>query len=56
MASRTKHLKVRRALRKRSAGSARKAVIRSKGTTANNLPLDKPNANELAQKQKSVQK
>lgn len=50
MASSTKKLKVRRKLRKMTAGKKRKNMEARKGSTAPNLPLNKPNANELAQK------
>ena len=50
MASPTKKLKVRRAMAVANAGKKRKNAIRRNGTTAPNLKLDKPNANELAQK------
>ena len=50
MASPTKKLKVRRAMAIANAGKKRKNAIRRNGTTAPSLKLDKPNANELAQK------
>ena len=50
MASTTKKLKVRRALKKVKAGQKRKNKVRAQGTTAPRLPLDCPNANELSQK------
>lgn len=52
MASATKKLKVRRKLRKASMGTARKNAARKYGTTQPNLPLNVPNANELAQAKK----
>lgn len=48
MASPTKKLKIRRALSKAGAAKRRKNLERKYGTTAPNLPLDKPNANEMA--------
>lgn len=50
MASVTKKLKVRRAIKKAKAGRKRKNQLSLHGSTAKRLPLDKPNANELAQK------
>ena len=50
MASTTKKLKVRRALNKARAGKKRKNALRRNGSTGISLPLDKPNANEVAQK------
>lgn len=50
MASPTKKVKKRRALRRANAGKERKRHDRNKGSTPKSLPLDKPNANELAQK------
>ena len=50
MASPTKKLKVRRALRKAKAGKKRKNKVRNYGSTPKSLPLDKPNANEKAVK------
>jgi hypothetical protein len=52
MASSTKKLKVRKRLKKASQGKARKNLLRKNGSTAPSLPLDKPNANELAQAKK----
>ena len=49
MASVTKKLKVRRALKKAKAGRRRKNHIALHGSTAKRLPLDKPNKNEQAQ-------
>ena len=49
MASTTKKLKVRRKLRKAALGKNRKLLAKKLGTTAPNLPLNKPNANEKAQ-------
>lgn len=54
MASTTKKLKVRRAINKARAGKARKNADRRHGSTAPSLPLNKPNANELAQKAKTA--
>jgi hypothetical protein len=51
MASPTKKLKVRRAINKARAGKKRKNELRRNGSTKPTLSLDKPNANELAQKQ-----
>lgn len=48
MASTTKKLKVRRKLRKAVLGKRRKASANNYGTTAANLPLNKPNAHEVA--------
>ena len=50
MASVTKKLKVRRALRVAGAGKSRKNRVRREGSTPVCLPLNKPNENELAQK------
>ena len=50
MASPTKKLKVRRLLKKASKGKVRKRLDRNLGSTKVRLPLDQPNANELAQK------
>ena len=50
MASNTRRLKIRRAQRVANAGKARKNYLNKHGTTEKNLPLDKPTANELAQK------
>jgi len=50
MASPTKKLKVRRLLKKASKGKIRKRLDRNSGSTKKRLPLDQPNANELAQK------
>ncbi|MDA9951274.1 hypothetical protein N9D31_01740 [Oligoflexaceae bacterium] len=49
MASSTKKLKVRKLLKKANAGKKRKNRLKRDGSTAKSLPLDKPNANELAQ-------
>jgi hypothetical protein len=48
VASATKKLKVRRALRVASCAKKRKNADRRHGSTAANLPLSKPNANEMA--------
>ena len=50
MASVTKKLKVRRKIRKAALGQTRKLYTAKFGTTAPNLPLNMPNANEAAQK------
>ena len=50
MASNTRRLKIRRALRVANAGRARKNFVNKHGTTQKNLPLNMPTANELAQK------
>lgn len=52
MASPTRLLKVRRKLAQVNKAKVRKAHAKNHGTTQPNLPLDKPNANELAQKAK----
>ena len=52
MASSTKRVKRRRILRIGQAGRKRKNAERNYGSTAPNLPLDKPNANEKAQAKK----
>ena len=49
MASPTKKSKVRRAINKARAGKKRKNKLRITGSTAPNLPLNAPNANEKAQ-------
>ena len=54
MASVTKKLKVRRALKAAKAGRKRKNQTANHGSTAKRLPLDKPNANEKAQKEKAA--
>ena len=53
MASPTRLLKVRRKLSNINKAKVRKAHARNHGTTIADLPLDKPNANELAQKKAS---
>ena len=50
MASTTKKLKVRRKIRKAALGKSRKLHAMKFGTTAPNLPLNMPNAQEAAQK------
>ena len=50
MASPTKKLKVRRKLRAAKAGKSRKNRLKNHGSTQQNLPLNVPTANELAQK------
>lgn len=52
MASCKKVLKVRRKLRNATKGRKRKNRVRRLGTTAPNLPLNVPNANEQAQAKK----
>jgi hypothetical protein len=54
MASPTKQTKIRRVLKKVGRANQRKNDERNHGTTVLNLPLTKPNANEL--KQKATQK
>ena len=54
MASATKKLKVRRAIRSAKAGNKRKNAARNHGTTACILPLNVPNANEKAQASKKA--
>lgn len=54
MASCKKVLKVRRKLRNAKKGLKRKNRVRRLGTTAPNLPLDKPNAHEIAQQKKQA--
>lgn len=49
MASPTRVHKARKRLKKYAKGKARKNLARREGTTAPNLPLNKPNANELKQ-------
>ena len=54
MGSPTKKHKTRRVAKLAKQGTKRKNQVRLHGTTAPNLKLDKPNANELQQlKQKS---
>jgi hypothetical protein len=50
MASSTKMINERRAMKKAKAGARRKAAIRKFGTTVADLPLNKPNAHEAKQK------
>lgn len=50
MASRTQVTDTRRALKKASRGRTRKNQLKNHGSTAPDLALNKPNANELAQK------
>ena len=52
MASPTKKLKIRRLLKKVASGKKRKRLVRNHGTTLPLLPLNKPTANEIAQKSK----
>jgi hypothetical protein len=49
MASTTKKIKVRRRIRIAKLGKRRKAFDRNNGSELPDLPLNKPNANELAQ-------
>jgi hypothetical protein len=49
MASPTRRLKVRRRLAQTGAGKTRKNRVRREGSTAPNLKLNVPNANEKAQ-------
>lgn len=49
MTSPTAKHKTRKRLKAAALGKYRKSVVRNHGTTAPNLPLDKPNANELKQ-------
>jgi hypothetical protein len=51
MASTTKKLKVRRQINLARAGKKRKNHLRLHGSTAVDLPLTMPNANEMKQKQ-----
>ena len=53
MASATRKLKVRRAQSKARRVKTRKNYIRVHGSTAPNLPLNKPNAHEKAMKAKA---
>jgi len=53
MASPTRRLKVRRKLSKTGSGKARKNKNRNNGSTAANLPLNMPNANEKAHQKQS---
>lgn len=48
MGSPTKKVEARRALRKAKAATERKNHNKNHGSTPKRLPLDKPNANELA--------
>lgn len=54
MASPTKKVTIVRARKVAKQGAARKNKLRIVGTTAPNLPLNKPNANEIALKAKST--
>jgi hypothetical protein len=47
MASPTKKLKIRKAIKVAQRAKKRKNRIRREGSTAPNLPLNKPNANEI---------
>lgn len=51
MASPTRIHKARKRIKKAAAGRSRKNHLANHGTTAPNLPFDKPNANELKQAQ-----
>jgi hypothetical protein len=53
MASPTKKHKTRRTAKLLNQGQWRKNKLRREGSTAPNLPLTKPNANELAQAAKA---
>ncbi len=52
MASNTQVVETRRLLKKVAQGRRRKNHAKKFGSTAPNLPLNKPNKNELAQKKK----
>lgn len=54
MASPTKISKTRRTMKKISRGKGRKNLLARTGSTAKNLPLNMPNANELKQKKASA--
>jgi hypothetical protein len=54
MASPTKKVTIVRARKVAKQGAKAKNKIRRLGTTAPNLPLNKPNANELAQATKTT--
>lgn len=53
MGSPTRKLKVRRALAKARSAKGRKNQVKIHGSTAANLPLNVPNANETAVASKS---
>ena len=50
MAPPTKKVKQQRKIRRAAAGKRRKNSLRNSGSTSKSLPLNKPNANEKAQK------
>jgi hypothetical protein len=50
MASPTKKFKIRKKIKKAASATRRKNKTANVGSTAADLPLTKPNANELAQK------
>ena len=52
MASPTKVHKRQKELKAARAGKARKNAVKNQGSTAKDLPLNKPNANEIAHKAK----
>jgi hypothetical protein len=54
MASPTKKSKIQRRAKKAAIGKERKLRIRREGSTPLNLVLNKPNANEKAQKAKKA--
>lgn len=56
MTSRTGAVRAIRKAKKAAQGRVRKNALRNNGSTAPDLTLDKPNANELAQKAKVKKK
>ncbi len=56
MASNTNIVEFRRNMKKKKMGVRRKSKERKFGSTQPNLPLNKPNAHELALKAKSAKK
>ena len=56
MASPTRLLKVRRKLAQVNKAKVKKSYVRNHGTTVADLPLNVPNANEIAQKAKKNSK
>lgn len=56
MASCTRKVTNVRERKMATQGAARKNLLRRLGTTAPNLPLNKPNANEIALKAKQAKK
>jgi hypothetical protein len=54
MASPTRVSKARRRIKKAGRGKFRKNLLARTGTTAKNLPLNVPNANEQKQKKASA--